>query len=72
MKNFTTNPARIIIKESVKAARNDKSTFNPQMAGSVTPSSGTGIVTDESGIVTTTHAFIWGFDKWGDEEALLT
>lgn len=70
MRNFTSNPARIIIKEAVKAARNDKSTFNPQMDGSVTPSSGTTYSTDDDGIVTTQHVMMWDFDNWDDEESV--
>lgn len=72
MRNFTSNPARIIIKEAVKTARQDKSTFNAQMSGTAQPTRGTSMTTDGSGIVTTHHAMMWGIDKWGDPEALLT
>lgn len=71
MRNNTYNQARKIIKEAVKAVRNDTTRSPQPLADSVIPSAGTTAGFDgTTGEVYTVHVAITNIDKTNDPGAI--
>lgn len=63
MRNFTNNPARKIVREAVKEARNDRSRSLIQLSGNAPATSGTTAGVDGDGNVITIHTAITEIDS---------